>query len=98
MRLRVREQGSEVLVDVDGVAGRQHFVLQALSECQRRTGVLHASTMSDVQIRAGANRMRIRLKGRDGLRFEAAAIYECLRDALLERGTAARAPAPAPAP
>ncbi len=39
--------------------------------------------------------MRIRLKGRDGLRFEASAIYECLREALIGRSTAAGAPTPA---
>jgi hypothetical protein len=31
--------------------------------------------------------MRIRLKGREGLRFEAAAIYRCLRQALIEQGS-----------
>jgi hypothetical protein len=39
--------------------------------------------------------MRIRLKGRDGLRFEASAIYECLREALIGRSTGAGAPTPA---
>ncbi len=93
MRLRVREQGDEVHVDVDGVAGRQQRVLQALSECQRRAAGSQVSALSDVKIRAGANRMRIRMKGRDGLRLEASAIYQCLREALLER-SAAGAPAP----
>ena len=95
MRLRVREQGDEIHVEVDGIAGRQHYVLQALAECQRRTGVLHAPSMGDVRIRAGADRMRIRLKGRDGLRFEASAIYVCLREALIGRSTGAGAPTPA---
>jgi len=93
MRLRVREQGDEVHVDVDGVAGRQQCVLLALSECQRRAAGSHVSALSDVNIRAGANRMRIRIKGRDGLRLEASAIYQCLREALVER-SAAGAPAP----
>lgn len=86
MKLRVRERGDEVHVDVDGVAGRQQSVLRALTECQRLAGNATASAMSDVSIRAGADRMRIRLKGRDGLRFEAQAIYQCLREALVERG------------
>jgi hypothetical protein len=97
MRLRVREQGGEVHVEVDGVAGRQQRVLQALSECQRRAtaGALPAAA-SDVNIRAGADRMRIRMKGRGGLSLEAEAIYQCLRTALLEHGAAAGTGAPAP--
>ncbi len=86
MKLRVREQGDEVHVDVDGVAGRQQRVLQALAECQRLTGNPPTSAMSDVSIRASADRMRIRLKGREGLRYEAEAIYQCLREALIGRG------------
>jgi len=97
MRLRVREQGGEVHVDVDGVAGRQQRVLQALSECQRRAaaGAMPSAT-SDVNIRAGADRMRIRMKGGGGLPFEAEAIYQCLREALLERSAATGTGAPAP--
>jgi hypothetical protein len=96
MKLRVRERGDEVHVDVDGVAGRQQHVLLALTECQRRaSGTMH-STAGDVSIRAGANMLRIRLKGRDGLRFEAAMIYQCLREALVERGTTPGTGAPAP--
>lgn len=96
MKLRVREQDNEVQVDLDGVAGRQQHVLLALSECQRRacTGQLRPSTPEDVCIRAGADRMRIRLKGSDGLRYEAAAIYQCLREVLVERTAIASPPAP----
>lgn len=87
MRLRVRELGNEVHVEVDGVAGRQQRVLAALTECQRRALGVHdaPATLGDVAIRAGTNHMRIRLKGRDGLSFEASAIYRCLREALVER-------------
>ena len=88
MRLRVREQGDEVHVEVDGVAGRQQRVLLALTECQRMAGNPHTSLLGDVSIRAGADRMRIRLKGRDGLRLEAMAVYRCLRDALAAGGRA----------
>jgi len=97
MRLRVRAQGDEVHVDVDGVAGRQQRVLQALTECQRRaTGGALPSEASDVNIRAGADRMRIRMKGRGGVSLEAEAIYQCLREALLERSAAAGTSVPAP--
>jgi hypothetical protein len=88
MRLRVREQGDEVHVDVDGVAGRQLRVLQALSECRRRAGHSPASALSDVHIRSGASRMHIRVKGHDELRLEAATIYRCLREALVDGGPA----------
>jgi hypothetical protein len=97
MRLRVRELGDEVHVEVDGVAGRQQRVLAALNECQRLAGGSAATPVppGDVAIRAGADRMRIRLKGRDGLNFEAEAIYRCLREALIERRTVAEAAVPA---
>jgi hypothetical protein len=88
MQMRVREQGDEVHIELNGVAGRQHRVLQALNECQRSAcGCTedHPLTRAEINVRAGANDMRIRLKGKDGLRFEAAAIYRCLRHALIER-------------
>lgn len=96
MRLQVRELGNEIHVEVDGVAGRQQRVLAALTECQRRAGGQAApAALGDVAIRAGTDRMRIRLKGRDGLCLEAEAIYRCLREALIERSSAAEASAPA---
>jgi hypothetical protein len=98
MMLRVRELGDEVHIDVDGVAGRQHRVLLALAECQRRTlgrGVV-GSTQDSVNVRAGANNMRIRMKSRDGLRFEASTVYQCLREVLLDRGAPAGVGTPAP--
>jgi len=88
MQMRVREQGDEVHIELTGVAGRQQRVLQALNECQRTVcGCTDDQTLSraEINVRAGANDMRIRLKGKDGLRFEAAAIYRCLRHALIER-------------
>jgi hypothetical protein len=98
MMLRVRERGDEVHIDVDGVAGHQQRVLQALTECQRRAygGLDVPSALSGVNVRAGANMMRIRLQGRGGLRLEASAIYQCLRAALLERKLPADAGHPAP--
>lgn len=88
MRLRVSEHGGEVHVDVDGVAGRQQRVLLALTECQRLACGPNASFLGDVSIRAGADRMHIRLKGREGLRLEALAVYQCLRAALTDRSAA----------
>jgi hypothetical protein len=89
MQMRVREQGDEVHIELTGVAGRQQRVLQALNECQRSACGCSDDqtpfTRAEINVRAGANDMRIRLKGKDGLRFEAAAIYRCLRHALIER-------------
>jgi len=99
MMLRVRERGDEVHIDVDGVAGHQQRVLQALTECQRRAygGQEEVpSALGGVSVRAGADMMRIRLKGSEGLRFEATAIYQCLREALLGRNLPAGAGPPAP--
>lgn len=88
MQMRVREQGDEVHIELTGIAGRQQRVLQAINECQRSAcgcGEDLPMTRAEISVRAGANDMRIRLKGKDGLRFEAAAIYRCLRHALIER-------------
>ncbi len=88
MRLQVRELGDEVHIEVTGVAGRQERVLQALTECQRGLcAVPHGEALpsGDVSVRAGSNEMRIRLKGRSGLHYEALSIYRCLRRALVEQ-------------
>jgi hypothetical protein len=94
MQIRVREEGDEVHIELTGVAGRQQRVLQAINECQRNAcGCPEERPLgrAEISVRAGANDMRIRLKGKDGLRFEAASIYRCLRHALIERPRAASA-------
>ncbi|MCS7101712.1 MAG: hypothetical protein NZL99_08465 [Burkholderiaceae bacterium] len=91
MLMRVRERGDEVYIELTGVAGRQQQVLLALNECQRvacACGGAPSLAGADIQVRAGANDMRIRLRSRAGLRFEAAAIYRCLRHALIEQPAA----------
>ncbi len=91
MLMRVSEHGDEVHVELTGVAGRQQRVLQALAECQRVASAgdrLPAQASAHVSVRSGANDMRICLKDGDGMRFEAAAIYRCLRHALFERAPA----------
>jgi len=40
---------------------------------------------ADVSVRAGADEMHIRLKGRPGHNFEALSVYRHLRHALVER-------------
>ncbi len=88
MLMRVREQGDEVHIELTGIAGRQQRVLQALNECQRTACACKEDRelgRAEINVRAGANDMRIRLRGRDGLRFEAATIYRCLRHALIEQ-------------
>ncbi|HTT11110.1 MAG TPA: hypothetical protein VMG60_09495 [Burkholderiaceae bacterium] len=89
MQMRVREQGDEVHIELTGIGGRQQRVLQALNECQRSacgcTEEQAAIRRAEINVRAGANDMRIRLRGTNGLRFEAEAIYRCLRHALIEQ-------------
>lgn len=87
MRMRVCEMGDEVHIELAGVAGRQQRVLQAINECQRCACSCPEDrpvARADISVRSGANDMRIKLKGRDGHRFEAEAIYRCLRHALVE--------------
>jgi hypothetical protein len=96
MLMQVRNQGDEVVIELNGIAGRQQQVLLALTECQRHACAGHEDQPlqpSDVAVRAGANDMRIRLKGRAGLNFEATAIYRCLRHALIEAPAERRAAA-----
>jgi len=100
MRLQVREQGDEVYIEVSGVAGRHQRVLQALTECSRGpcgTGGEPTLQPQDVSVRAGTDEIKIRLKGRGGLRFEPLAIYRCMRHALIEERAAPIAGAAVPA-
>ena len=100
MRLQVREQGDEVHIEVSGVAGRHQRVLQALTECSRGLcGVNGEASLHprDVSVRAGTDEIRIRLKGRGGIRFEPLAIYRCMRHALIEERAAPMAAAAVPA-
>lgn len=89
MRMRVHEHGDEVHVELNGVAGRQQRVLQAINACQRDACGCgsddEALARAQVSVRAGSKDMWIKLRGRDGLRYDAAAVYRCLRQALVER-------------
>jgi hypothetical protein len=95
MLLRVRERGDEVHVDVDGVAGRQQCVLNALSELQRGAGASADGTAGRLSIRASADTLRIRFRQRGSARIDATAIYWRLREALLERAAPPDASLPA---
>jgi hypothetical protein len=98
MLMRVSESGDEVLIELTGVAGRQQRVLRALNACQRFASSAEqsmAGAPAQVSVRAGTNDMRIRLKGSNGVRFEASAIYRCLRHALFEASMPATATAEA---
>lgn len=89
MRMRVHEHGNDVHVELNGIDGRQQRVLQAINACQRDAcgcdGSDEALARAEVSVRAGSKDMWIKLRGRDGLRYDAASVYRCLRQALLER-------------
>jgi len=85
MKMQVSEHGDEVHIELLGVAGRHQRILQALT----RGPLAHAAgaaalSAADVSVRAGADEMHIRLKGRAGHQFEAISIYRYLRHALIE--------------
>jgi hypothetical protein len=100
MKMQVSEQGDEVLIELLGVAGRHQRILQALT----RGPIAHAVgesglSAADVSVRAGADEMHIRLKGRAGHHFEAISVYRYLRHALIEcHEGAADGPDGTPAP
>jgi hypothetical protein len=90
MRMQVSEQGDEVFIELSGVAGRHQRILQALTSGPIAHGPdVPGLNAADVSVRAGADEMHIRLKGRAGHHFEALSIYHHLRHALVEREDAA---------
>jgi hypothetical protein len=89
MRMQVSEHGEEVLIELFGVAGRHQRILQALTEgpfpVGRGLGLGDAPReTADINVRAGTDEMRIRIKGRAGNMLEALAIYRYLRHQLVE--------------
>ena len=91
MRMQVSEQGDEVFIELFGVAGRHQRILQALTQgplpVGRGTGLGDAPLeTADISVRAGADEMHIRLKGRSGKIIEALSIYRYLRHELVELG------------
>lgn len=93
MRMRVRSQGDEVHIELNGVAGRQQRVLQALNACQSEVEIGHvqedqssleSTSTAEVRVRAGANMMRIRLCSHNGRRYDAHTVYRRLRHLLVE--------------
>lgn len=88
MRMQVSEQGDEVFIELSGVAGRHQIILQALTNGPFHAGSEEGETAvsaTDISVRAGADEMHIRLKGRAGRHFEALSIYHYLRHVLIER-------------
>jgi len=85
MKMQVSEQGDEVFIELIGVAGRHQRILQALTcgPIAQSAGEA-ALSAADVSVRAGADEMHIRLKGRAGHHFEALSVYHYLRHALVE--------------
>ena len=93
MRMQVSEQGDEVFIELTGVAGRHQRILQVLTDGHIAAGAdgnaTTALSATDVSVRAGADEMHIRLKGRAGHHFEALSIYHYLRHVLIEHDTRA---------
>lgn len=96
MKMQVSEQGDEVFIELLGVAGRHQRILQALTHGPIAQVVGTAAlSWADVSVRAGADEMHIRLKGRAGRHFEALSIYRYLRHALIESPHGVQPPAAA---
>jgi len=93
MRMQVSEQGDEVFIELTGVAGRHQRILQALTQGPLPLRGIDGSgnaplETADINVRAGADEMHIRLKGRSGKILEALSIYRYLRHELVELGDA----------
>ena len=82
MQMRAREQNDRVYIELDGVAGRHHSVLRAVTQCRLATAGTDPESAADVSVRAGANAMRICFQARPGLRVDARQVYRSFRDAL----------------
>jgi len=86
MRMQVSEHGDDVFIELSGVAGRHQRILQVLTDGHLSHGnAAGALTATDVSVRAGADEMHIRIKGRAGHHFEALSVYRYLRHVLIER-------------
>jgi len=97
MRLAVRDEAGEVLIELTDLAGRQQQVLGVLA--QLRDGALERvdpalARPATLAVRAGADAMRIRLRGHDAAGIPAEAIYSLLRRLLVERLPQAPTPDP----
>jgi hypothetical protein len=91
--MQVSEQGDEVFIELSGVAGRHQRILQALTQGPFTAGRVDGCgdaplETADINVRAGADEMHIRLKGRSGKLVEALSIYRYLRHELVEQGDA----------
>jgi hypothetical protein len=85
MKMQVSEQGDEIFIELLGVAGRHQRILQALTSGPIAVfGGESALSAADVSVRAAADEMHIRLKGREGHHFDALSVYHYLRHALVE--------------
>jgi hypothetical protein len=89
MQMRVRECGDRILIELDGVAGRQQSVLRALDEYRRGSHRDEALAVADVSVRAGSKAMRISLRAREGQPVAADTVYRCLREGLYSQPLAA---------
>jgi len=81
MRLAVRERGGEVHIELAGVEGRQQRIAGALArlleDCGGGTGV------GPMRMRSGPNELHIRLRPLGDASVQPAAVYRCLREALV---------------
>lgn len=89
MQMRVRESGDRILVELDGVAGRQQSVLRVLDAYRRGSHRDDALAAADVSVRAGSRAMRISLRSGQGQPLAADTVYRYLRDGLYSQSMAA---------
>jgi hypothetical protein len=88
MRMKVSEQGDEVLIELSGVAGRHQRILEALTDGRIAPHLMPGESIavpSDVSVRAGADDMQIRLRRGASNRLQALTVYHFLRHELIER-------------
>ncbi|HUN93775.1 MAG TPA: hypothetical protein VMU33_17135 [Burkholderiaceae bacterium] len=86
MRLAVRVQSGEVLIELTGVAGRQQRVLNLLAELRDglpAMGAHPACPPASLALRTGGNAMTIRVSSHGAEPIRAEAIYGWLRRALV---------------
>jgi hypothetical protein len=89
MLMRVRECGDRILVELDGVDGRQQAVLRALDAYRRGGHSDEALAVADVTVRTCSKAMRISLRARQGQPVTADTVYRCLREGLYPQPLAA---------
>ena len=82
MKMQIREDGSDILIELQGLAGQQQRILRALLESEANFAHGLPIAPSRVYVRAGADRMQVRIRSEAGETLDTVALYRQLKAVL----------------